>query len=77
MNNLLDNLNDATTKSENTAEVPGYTEMSTSGTRSFVAPLHPANVSPVGPSAVLSHQEARILTTQEIEAWRDPGYYIS
>jgi len=78
MNNLLDKLNDTSTRPENTAEVPVCTETTpTSGTRCCVAQLHPATVSPAGPNAVLSHQGARILTSQEIEAWRDPGYYIS
>lgn len=76
MDNLLDDLNHATTRFENTVNVPGLPE--TIATRgSCVAQLPLASRSSVGSSIALSHQGARILTTREIEAWRDPGYYIS
>jgi hypothetical protein len=64
MNNILDDLEDATLKSETTPAVPGY-----SG--SCVAER------PAGHNTGLGHVGARILSTQQIEAWRDPGYYIS
>jgi hypothetical protein len=76
MNNLLKDLKDATLKSEATSDVPGCTEvMATSG--SCVARLHLSNVSPAGISPGLSHVGARIISTRQIEAWRDPGHYIS
>jgi hypothetical protein len=76
MNNLLDDLEYATRRSETTPDVAGYTErMANSG--SCVAQLQPAIRSSVGSSTGFSHLGARNLTIQQIEAWRDPGYYIS
>jgi len=76
MNNLLKDLKDATLESETTPDVSGYTEVTaTSG--SCEARPDPSKVSLTGKSPGISHVGARIISARQIEAWRDPGYYIS